>query len=143
MSILAILRIVHILSGVFVAGYYFLMVPIVMPRLKRLGPAIQGPVMQALMPILTPVMATSVILLLGTGIAMTLILRQGALDTLFTTGWGLGYDYWISSICSCACSGLRLHSAGRASHGEARTKHPGASSHTRRSPAIRPAGHPG
>ena len=45
-----ILRILHIFSGVFVAGYYMFAVPILMPRLKRLGPTIQGPVMQALMP---------------------------------------------------------------------------------------------
>jgi hypothetical protein len=88
MSILAILRIVHIIFGVFVAGYYLFMVPILAPRLKRLGPTIQGPVMQALMPVLTPVMATSAIVIVGTGVAMTLMMRQGTLGTLFTTGWG-------------------------------------------------------
>ncbi len=125
MTILAILRILHILSGVFVAGYYFLMVPIVMPRLKRLGPAIQGPVMQALMPILTPVMATSVIILLGTGIAMTLILRQGALDTLFTTGWGwaiiIGLVLFVVALVVAygfiVPAGLRMEKLGRSIQG--------------------------
>jgi hypothetical protein len=88
MGTLMVLRIVHIFFGVFLAGYYLFMVPILMPRLKRLGPAIQGPVMQALMPILTPVMATSAFVIVGTGVAMTLILRQGNLGMLFTTGWG-------------------------------------------------------
>ncbi|MBI2979546.1 MAG: hypothetical protein HYY41_01775 [Chloroflexi bacterium] len=85
---MAILRILHILFGVFVAGYYMFAVPILLPRLKRLGPAIQGPVMQALMPVLTPVMMVSAVVIVGTGIAMTLILRPGNLGTLFTTGWG-------------------------------------------------------
>ncbi len=88
MSALLVLRIVHIFFGVFLAGYYLFMVPILAPRLKRLGPTIQGPVMQALMPVLTPVMAISAIVIVGTGVAMTLIMRQGNLGTLFTTGWG-------------------------------------------------------
>ncbi len=88
MSILAVLRIVHIFFGAFLVGYSLFMVLILMPRLKRLGPAIQGPVMQALGPVLTPVIGISVIVIVGTGVAMTLILRQGNLSTLFTTGWG-------------------------------------------------------
>ena len=88
MTTLMILRIVHIFFGVFLACYYLFMVPILMPRLKRLGPAIQGPVMQALMPALTPIMCVSVMVIIGTGVAMPLILRQGTLGTLFTTGWG-------------------------------------------------------
>jgi uncharacterized membrane protein len=83
-----ILRVLHIVFSVFVAGYYMLMVPILMPRLKRLGPAIQGPVMQAITPILTPVMMVSAVVIVGTGVAMTLILRTGNLGELFTTGWG-------------------------------------------------------
>ncbi|MBI4296512.1 MAG: hypothetical protein HY667_05295 [Chloroflexi bacterium] len=85
---MAILRIVHIIFAVFVAGYYFFMVPILMPKMKKLGPAIQGPLMQALMSVLTPVMWTSVIVIVGTGVAMALVQRQGALDTLFSTGSG-------------------------------------------------------
>ncbi|MBI2288177.1 MAG: hypothetical protein HYU83_04285 [Chloroflexi bacterium] len=40
------------------------------------------------MPVLTPVMMVSAVVIVGTGIAMTLILRPGNLGTLFTTGWG-------------------------------------------------------
>jgi len=82
------LRILHMVFGIFVAGTYLFLVPILEPRLKRLGPAIQGPVMQSLMPILTPVMGTSFVIIIGTGVAMTLRMRGGSLDTLFTTGWG-------------------------------------------------------
>ncbi len=88
MSALLILRIVHIFAGVFIVGYYLFMVPILAPRLKRLGPTFQVPVMGALMPILTPVMIVNTIVIVGTGIAMTLILRQGNLGMLFTSGWG-------------------------------------------------------
>lgn len=82
------LRIIHIVFGIFVAGTYLFLVPILEPRLKRLGPAIQGPVMQSLMPILTPVMGTSFVIIIGTGVAMVLRMRGGSLDTLLTTGWG-------------------------------------------------------
>lgn len=83
-----VLRILHIIFGVFVAGYYMFMVPILMPRLKRLGPSIQGPVMQALMPIVMPLMIIAVVVIVGTGVALTLILQEGDLGALFTTGWG-------------------------------------------------------
>ncbi len=125
MSILAVLRIVHIFFGVFVAGYYLFMVPILMPRLKRLGPAIQGPVMQALMPILTPVMATTAFVIVGTGVAMTLILRQGNLGTLFTTGWGwaiiVGFVLTLAAIVLAfgfiTPAGLRADRLGRSIEG--------------------------
>ncbi len=87
-TLMMVLRILHIVFGIFVAGTYLFIVPILEPRLKRLGPAIQNPVMGALMPVLTPVMGISFIMLIGTGVAMTLIMRSGALGTLFVTGWG-------------------------------------------------------
>ncbi len=82
------LRMIHVIAGIFVGGTYLFLVPILEPRLKRLGPAIQSSVMSAIMPILTPVMATSFIVLFGTGTAMTLMIRQGNLTQLVTTAWG-------------------------------------------------------
>ncbi len=79
------LRLIHVIAGIFVGGTYLFLVPILEPRLKRLGPAIQGPVMSALMPILTPIMGASFVVLFGTGTAMTLMVRQGNLSQLVTT----------------------------------------------------------
>jgi hypothetical protein len=83
-----VLRIVHVIFGIYIAGSYLFMVPILEPRLKRLGPAIQSSVMRALMPILTPINGISFIVIIGTGVAITLIMRSGALNTLFVTAWG-------------------------------------------------------
>ena len=98
-----------------------------MPRLKRLGPPIQGPVMQSLMPVLTPVMATSSFVIVGTGIAMTLILRQGTLGMLFTTGWGwamiIGLVLTLAAIVVAfgfiVPAGLRADRLGRSIEGRA------------------------
>lgn len=122
---MVVLRIVHIFFGVFVAGYYLFMVPILMPRLKRLGPSIQGPVMQALMPVLTPVMVTSAVVIVGTGVAMTLILRQGNLGVLFTTGWGwaimIGFILTLAALVVAfgfiTPGGFRLARLGRSIQG--------------------------
>ncbi len=81
------LRLVHVIFGIFVGGTYLFMTPILEPRLRKLGPAIQGPVMQALMPILTPVMAISFTGLIVTGFIMTAQAR--GLGSLFNTGWGV------------------------------------------------------
>ena len=115
------LRMIHVIAGIFVGGTYLFLVPILEPRLRRLGPAIQGPVMSALMPILTPLMGLSFILLFGTGTAMTLMLRQGDLTSLVTTVWGL--DILIGTVATIVIciigfgnitpTGIRLEKLGR------------------------------
>lgn len=82
------LRVLHVIAGIYVAGSYLFLVPILEPKLRRLGPTVQGPVMRALMPTLLPVNGISFIILIGTGVAMTLIMRSGNLNSLFVTGWG-------------------------------------------------------
>ena len=119
------LQLLHIIFGIFVGGTYLFLVLILEPRLKRLGPAISGPVMQALMPILTPAMGTSFVILIGTGVAMTLILRQGVLNTMLTTAWG--WDIIIGGIATIAVcvvgfgiitpTGIRLGRLGRSIKG--------------------------
>jgi len=129
MTTLMILRIVHIIFGIYVAGSYLFMVPILEPRLKRLGPAIQSPVMRALMPILTPVNGLSFIIIIGTGVAMTLIMRSGALNTLFVTAWGwamiIGLVATVAVIIVgfgfLAPRGLRMDKLGRSIEGRAPT----------------------
>jgi len=125
MTILMVLRIVHIVFGIYIAGSYLFMVPILEPRLKRLGPAIQGPVMRALMPILTPINGISFIVIIGTGVAMTLIMRSGALNTLFVTAWGWAIIIGLAATVAAGVvgfgflmpRGLRMDKLGRSIEG--------------------------
>lgn len=94
------LRMIHVIAGIFVGGTYLFLVPILEPRLKRLGPAFQGPVMSALMPVLTPLMGISFIVLFGTGTAMTLMLGERNLTQLVTTAWG--WDILVGIIATLA-----------------------------------------
>jgi uncharacterized membrane protein len=96
-----ILRVLHIVFGTFWAGTTFFSVLILEPRLGRMGPAFQNPVMNALMPIITPLMMLSSFIVLGTGVALTLMVWT-TLDALFTTttGWILfaGFVFTVGAI---------------------------------------------
>lgn len=119
------LRMLHIIFGIFVGGTYLFLVPILEPRLRRLGPAIQGPVIKALMPVLTPVMMVSFVIVFGTGVAMTLIQKQGSLESIVTTAWGL--DILVGFIATIAAmvigfgilapTGFRLDRLGSSTQG--------------------------
>ena len=133
MTALMILRIVHVAFGIYIAGSYLFLVLILEPRLKRLGPAIQSPVMRALMPILTPVNAISFIIILGTGMAITLIMRSGALNTLFVTAWGWAMIIGLAAtVAVCVVgfgflmtTGFRMDKLGRSIEGRAPTPYEG------------------
>ena len=105
-TLIVVLRVVHVVFGIYIAGSYLFMVPILEPKLKRLGPAIQSPVMRALMPLLTPVNAISFIIIIGTGVAMTLIMRWGVLNTLFVTGWGWAMIIGLAATVAAAVVGF-------------------------------------
>ena len=87
-ALIVVMRILHIVFGVFWVGTVFFMVFILTPRLRALGPTIQSPVMRVLMPVMIPYMMVSAIITVLSGVVLTLVLRWGALGTLFTTGWG-------------------------------------------------------
>ena len=103
------------------------LVPILEPKLKRLGPSIQNPVMGALMPILLPVNGISFIIVIGTGVAITLIMRAGALDSLFTTVWGWAMIIGLITTVAVtiigfgviAPTGKRMEEIGRSMEGRA------------------------
>jgi uncharacterized membrane protein len=86
--LIIIMRILHIVFGIFWVGTTFFMVLVLTPRLRALGPAIQSPVMRAIMPAMVPLMMVGAIVTAVTGIVLTFVLRWGALDTIFVTGWG-------------------------------------------------------
>lgn len=85
----ALLRMIHVLAGIFIGGTYLFLVPILEPRLRRLGPGIQAPVIRSLMPVMAPAMGISSVVPFGTGVALTLMRNQGSLLSLLTTAWGL------------------------------------------------------
>ncbi|MBI2866073.1 MAG: hypothetical protein HYX99_01760 [Chloroflexi bacterium] len=86
-----ILRTLHIVFGVLLVGNIFFLTLFLEPRLKRLGPGLQNPVMGALMPIVTPVQMGSYVIVLVSGIIMTLDARGvwwQSLGTFLDRGWG-------------------------------------------------------
>ena len=87
--LMVVLRTVHIGLGVFWVGSFLFMTFILSPRLKQLGPAVQGPVMGAPVPITIPTFITAALLVIGSGAWMALKLRWGVLDTFLTSAWGL------------------------------------------------------
>lgn len=110
-----VLRLTHILFGILWAGTVFFSVLFLEPRLKRLGASIQNPVMNSLMAIVTPVMMLSSLIVIGTGIALSLMIWV-SLDTLFTTssGWILVIGFFATLAAAVvgfgflAPTGMRL-----------------------------------
>ena len=64
------LRIVHILAGVFWAGSAIFLALILQPRLRTLGPEIQGKVMAALIPVMGPALISSAVITIAAGITL-------------------------------------------------------------------------
>ncbi len=81
------------------------------------------------MPILTPVNAISFIIIIGTGMAMTLIMRSGTLNTLFVTVWGWAMIIGLVTTLAAAVvgfgflmtTGFRMDKLGRSIEGRAPT----------------------
>lgn len=110
-----LLRLFHIVFGILWAGTVFFSVLFLEPRLKRLGPNIQNSVMNSLMAIVTPAMMLSSLIVIGTGIALSLMVWT-SLDTLFTSssGWLLVVGF-LSTLAAAivgfgflAPTGIRL-----------------------------------
>ena len=80
-----VLRILHIVSGVFWTGSAIFLATILEPRLRALGPAVQGPVMRALMPAMLFCNHRDHS---GRRTTLALRLRWGYLDRFLSTDWG-------------------------------------------------------
>lgn len=85
---LSIVRLLHILFGVFWVGSVFFTVLILKPRLAVLGPLFEKPVMGAIMPRVVPAMLASAVIVFTTGSILTYYMRGGDIGGLLTTGWG-------------------------------------------------------
>ncbi len=102
------LRLLHVVFSIYLAGSMVFSVLVLGPRLKRLGPTIQGPVMSALMPVMIPLNVISFIVIMATGIPMTFMARSSTLGDLFTTGWGLDIVLGIIATIAAAIVGFGL-----------------------------------
>ncbi len=102
------MRILHIVFGLFWVGTIFYMVLILTPRLRALGPAVQGPVMGALMPVQVPFMIVSASVTVLSGVVITLAMRWGALGTLFATGWGWSMIVGFVTTAAAAVIGFGI-----------------------------------
>ncbi|MAG35077.1 MAG: hypothetical protein CL878_02345 [Dehalococcoidia bacterium] len=83
-----VLRIIHIGFGAFWVGAALFLAFVLEPRLRALGPATQGPVMQALMPVMNPVFSISALLTILAGLGLALVMRWSTLDTFLASAWG-------------------------------------------------------
>lgn len=81
------LRMLHILAGIFWGGSVFFLVWILFPALRRAKVPV-FPVRRAIPARILPASMASLLVLLGTGVAMTLIIKGGSLGTMLTNKWG-------------------------------------------------------
>ena len=127
------LRLLHVVFSIYLVGSATFMVLVLQPRLKRLGPAIQSPLMSAITPVMVALNATSFIVIMATGIPMTFMARNSSLSDLVTTGWG--WDIIIGIIATIAAAivgfgiivpiGIRLGKLGASTAGRAPTPEEG------------------
>lgn len=103
---LSIVRLLHVLFGVFWVGSVFFTVLVLKPRLAKLGPAFEKPVMAAIMPRVVPAMFASAVIVFATGSILTFTMRGGDLGSLLSTGWGLMISLGIVATAGAMGVGL-------------------------------------
>lgn len=85
----AALRILHIIFGAYFAGMYIFGTLILLPQLHGLGSRIERSVLRSVLGVAVPFDGTSIMLVIGTGVAMTFRSQGGDISKLLTTGWGV------------------------------------------------------
>ena len=106
-----VLRIGHILAGVVWAGSAIFLAAILEPRLRTLGPEVQGRVMATLAPVLGPVLGTSALLTIAFG--LRLVIRLKRFDDLLDTNWGLAITVGLIASVVAFASGLTTMATSR------------------------------
>lgn len=95
------LRLLHIVFGTIWAGGIFIMVVLIEPRLRALGPTIQRPFMKAVMPIFVHTMLSSATVAILAGIGLVLRLRHSNLSSFLDSSWGwaifIGFIFAIAA----------------------------------------------
>jgi hypothetical protein len=83
-----ILRVFHIIFGIYIGGMYIFLTWMLVPKLHKMGPDIERSVLRAVMSVASPTASVSVIALFITGVWMTLLIQGGNIGSIFTTNWG-------------------------------------------------------
>jgi len=113
MNEIVILRLLHIIPGVFWAGTAVFLAVFLEPALHRLGPSIQGPVMALVGRTAGPVLTISGFLTVGAGFALTARTPGRSFSLLFENewGWAIGMGA-VASILAVLLGLLQGFSAG-------------------------------
>lgn len=121
------LRMIHILLGMFFVCSMLFIFLILWPAMRRARlPA--APVKRAIPALMVPIMASSLIGVISTGMVMTLMLQGGSLSSLLRTAWG--WSVFVSflatlsivvSISIVAPAGLRMARLDRLTRGRTPT----------------------
>ena len=85
---MVVLRLFHIVAGVYWVGASAFPAFVLEPRLHALGPQYQGPVLRAVGRVAGPSLMIASIVTIAFGIGLTFKLRASALDDFFVTGSG-------------------------------------------------------
>lgn len=109
---LIIARLFHFIFGVFWAGTAIFMAVILEPRLRALGPAIQGPVMAALFPFMVPAMILSGTITIASGLYLTVNL-WGSFDLFLDRDWGRAILVGLVAAILAFASGLTTSVQGK------------------------------
>ncbi len=104
---MVVLRTIHIWAGVFWAGSAVFLVVILEPKLRALGPEIQGKVMGAIAPLMSVALTIAGATTIVAGIALAFRVRD--VDKWFNSGWGwailLGFIVSIAAMGAGAATG--------------------------------------
>lgn len=85
---LVVIRILHVLPGVFWVGGASLMAWVIEPQLRAAGPAVQAPAMRAIGKVLTPVLSSAAGVTILMGFVLVMRTPGHGFGDLFTTSWG-------------------------------------------------------
>ena len=110
---MVVLRLIHIWAGVFWAGSAVFLVLILEPKLRALGPEIQGKVMGAIAPIMSAALTIAGVTTIIAGIVLAFRVRD--VDKWFNTGWGwailLGFIVAVAAMGTGAATGATARKA--------------------------------
>ena len=95
---MVILRLLHIVFGVFWAGSAIFFAFILQPRLRALGPDIQTRVMGALIPVMGPALITSAVVTIAAGTTSSPQTQVGALGYVPGHWLGLGHSNRVRDV---------------------------------------------
>ncbi len=84
-----------------------------LPKLHGLGAKIERSVVRSVLSVASPVTAASALIVIATGVAMTLRLRGGDISTLLTSGWGVSmFIGFVASVVATITGFIMLMPAG-------------------------------